>query len=95
VLYVDRFGNVALNLERDDLEDVELAPGTRLSVELPSGQHDAVFARTFGDAQAGDLILYEDSYRKIAIAVSRGDASQLLGVRPGDELVVGRLLREF
>jgi S-adenosyl-L-methionine hydrolase (adenosine-forming) len=95
VLYVDRFGNVALNLKRDDLEDVELAPGTRLSVGLPSGLHEAVFARTFSDARAGDLILYEDSYRKIALAVSRGDASQLLRVRPGDELVVDRLRRDF
>jgi hypothetical protein len=95
VLYVDRFGNVALNLKRDDLEDVELAPGTRLSVKLPSGLHEAVFARTFVDARAGDLILYEDSYRKIALAVSRGDASQLLRVRPGDELVVDRLRREL
>src|SRR5262245_46627556 len=46
-LVVDRFGNVALNLRREQLEDAELAAGTR--VELTSrGEHFyAVFARTF------------------------------------------------
>ncbi len=93
VLYVDRFGNVALNLERADLEEAELAPGTRIGVSTGDMRHEAVVVRTFSDARAGELILYEDSYRKIALAVSRGAASELLHVRPGDALVVGRLTR--
>ena len=34
MLYVDSFGNIALNLTRDDLERVGVAPGTRLELEL-------------------------------------------------------------
>ena len=34
MLYVDSFGNIALNLTRDDLERVGVVPGTRLELEL-------------------------------------------------------------
>ena len=35
----------------------------------------------------GDLILYEDSYRNLAVAVAQGSAAALLGVEEGSELV--------
>ncbi len=86
VLYVDRFGNIALNLTREHLEQTGVVPGTRVELELSGDRYYAVAARTFADARAGDLILYEDAYRNVAVAVSRGDAGKLLNVRPGQEL---------
>jgi S-adenosylmethionine hydrolase len=88
VLAVDRFGNVALNLTRDHLDQVAIVPGMR--VELASGRdrYFAVAARTFADAGRGDLILYEDSYRNLALAVSRGSAASVLGVDEGSEIVI-------
>ena len=41
---------------------------------------------TFGDAELGELLLYEDSHRRPAIAVNRGSAAERLGVGIGDEL---------
>ena len=86
VLFVDRFGNVALNLRREHLEQANVVPGTRVELELGAERFYATAARTFADARAGDLILYEDSYRNVSIAISRGDAAALLGVHPGQEL---------
>ena len=40
------------------------------------------------DARQGDIILYEDSYRNVAVAVSRGSAADLLGVEEGSELLI-------
>jgi S-adenosylmethionine hydrolase len=87
-LAVDRFGNVALNLTRDDLEQAELAPGTRVEILCRGDRYFAVFARTFADAARGELILYEDSYRNIAVAVSRGSAAELLRASEGTELLL-------
>ncbi len=87
-LAVDRFGNVALNLRRDQLEQAELAPGTRVEIVCRGNRYYAVFARTFADAPRGELIVYEDSYRNIAIAVSRGSAAQLLRAEEGTELLL-------
>jgi S-adenosylmethionine hydrolase len=88
VLGVDRFGNVALNLTRDHLDDVRIVPGMRVELDAHGNRYYAVAARTFADATRGELILYEDSYRNVAVAVSRGSAASLLGVEEGSELVV-------
>ena len=88
VLGVDRFGNISVNLNRDHLERASIVPGTRVELSARGERYYAVAARTFGDAVAGDLILYEDSYRNVAVAVSRGSAAELLGLDEGSELLI-------
>jgi S-adenosylmethionine hydrolase len=77
VVYVDRFGNVQL-----DVEEPAFAPGVAVEV---AGER-ARCLRTFADADAGELFLYEDSLRRLAVAVNQGDAAARLGVAVGDEL---------
>jgi len=86
VLYVDRFGNVQLNLQGAHLEQMNVVPGTRVELRLATARYFAVAARTFADARAGDLILYEDSYGGVSLAINRGDAARLLSVKPGQEI---------
>jgi S-adenosylmethionine hydrolase len=88
VVVVDRFGNVALNLRREHVEHAKLAPGTRVELACRGERFYAVFARTFGDAPRGSLILYDDSYGSLALAVSRGSAAELLRVEEGGEIVL-------
>jgi S-adenosylmethionine hydrolase len=86
VLYVDRFGNTQLNLTREHLEQAKVLPGVRVELELALERYYAVAARTFADAPAGELILYEDAYRNISIAISGGSAAEMFGVGPGQEV---------
>ena len=88
VLGVDRFGNVALNLAREHLDDAGIVPGTRVELVSDGNHYFAVAARTFSDARPGDLILYEDSYRSLAVAVAQGSAAALLGVEEGSDLLI-------
>jgi S-adenosylmethionine hydrolase len=74
-LYVDRFGNMQLNLTRKDLEELAPEPGTRVELEIASERYYALTARTFADARHGEIILYEDAYENIAIAISGGSAA--------------------
>jgi len=85
-LYVDSFGNIVLNLTRDDVEQLGIVPGMRVELELAGQQYYAVMARTFADARAGDVILYEDSYRNMSVAISRGSAARMLHVSPGQQI---------
>ncbi len=82
-LYVDSFGNIALNLDRDDVEALGIVSGTRVELELAGERYYAVMARTFTDARAGDVILYEDSYKNMSLAISRGSAARMLHASPG------------
>jgi S-adenosyl-L-methionine hydrolase (adenosine-forming) len=86
VLYVDSFGNVQLNLTREHLERAGVVPGTRVELEAGSDRYYAVAARTFGDARRGDIILYEDAYRNVSIAMNRGHAASMFHAVPGQEL---------
>jgi S-adenosylmethionine hydrolase len=87
LLYVDSFGNIALNLDRDDVEALGIVSGTRVELDLPSGErYYAVMARTFADARPGDVILYEDSYKNMSLAITRGSAARMLHASPGQQI---------
>jgi S-adenosylmethionine hydrolase len=86
IVSIDRFGNIQLNVNRNDLERVDVVPGTRVEVELDGERYYAVAARTFADARAGDIILYEDAYRNVAIAISGGNAAEMFGARDGQDV---------
>jgi S-adenosyl-L-methionine hydrolase (adenosine-forming) len=92
LLYVDSFGNIALNVTREDVERLNIVSGTRIELELAGERYYAVMARTFADAQAGDVILYEDSYGSMSIAISRGSAARMLRAAPGQRLLIAPAL---
>ncbi len=88
VLIVDRFGNVQLNLTASDLEQVGIVQGARIELEIGLERYYAVAARTFADVARGDIVLYEDSYRNISIAINVGDAASVISARPGDRVCI-------
>jgi hypothetical protein len=90
VLGVDRFGNVSTNARRDHLETLGIDEGDRVEIRLSLDRYFALVATTFADAPRGELIVYEDSYGFLSIAMSRGDAARLTGVAPGDEVRIAR-----
>jgi S-adenosylmethionine hydrolase len=86
VVDTDRFGNIQLNLRREDVDSVGLRPGTRVEIEHAGERYYAITARTFAEARPGDIILFEDSYGNIAVAISLGNAAQTFGAEAGDEI---------
>jgi S-adenosylmethionine hydrolase len=92
LLYVDSFGNIALNLTRDDVVRIGIVSGTRVELELAGERYYAVMARTFADARPGDVILYEDSYRNMSVAISRGSAARMLHASPGQTIRLSSVL---
>jgi len=90
VLYVDRYGNVQLNLTSEHLENAGIVPGTQVEIQAGWERVYAVAARTFADVRSGDIVLYEDAYRNVALAINHGSAAQMLHARVGQELRIAR-----
>jgi S-adenosylmethionine hydrolase len=88
IVYIDRFGNIQLNLTRDDLDQVGIVPGTRFELELAGERYYATAARTYADARPGEIVLYEDSYRNVAIAINRGSAAEMFSAQPGQRVLL-------
>jgi S-adenosyl-L-methionine hydrolase (adenosine-forming) len=86
-VYVDGFGNVQLDVEADEIGGFGLSVGQVLELTVAGrGAARARFVRTFADARAGELLLYEDSYSRLAVAVNRGSAGSRLGLAVDDQL---------
>jgi S-adenosyl-L-methionine hydrolase (adenosine-forming) len=92
VVAVDHFGNLALDLRRDDLARAGVAVGDPVEVRIGGRAHRLVFAETFSSVPAGDLVLHEDSFGSLAVAVNLGRAAEHLGAGPGDRVELARVL---
>jgi len=79
---IDRFGNVMLDVEHEELA----AFGLRLGHPMTANGTVCVYAKAFADVQPGEPIVYEDAYRTLALAVNRGSAAELLGLELDDEV---------
>jgi S-adenosyl-L-methionine hydrolase (adenosine-forming) len=86
IISIDRFGNMQLNVDRGHLDRVDVVPGMRVELEFAGERYYAVAARTFADARGGDVILYEDAYRNVAIAISGGNAAEMFNAREGQDV---------
>jgi S-adenosylmethionine hydrolase len=78
----DRFGNIMLDVEHPELTD----SGFKLGHGVEINGRRGVYATTFADVAPGELLLYEDAYRTLALAVNRGSAREQLGVARDDEV---------
>jgi S-adenosylmethionine hydrolase len=85
-LLVDRFGNVGLDAGHEELAGSGLTLGRGVEVEAHGERHEAMFARSFADVRPGRLLVYEDAYRTLALAINRGQAAALLRVSTDDEV---------
>jgi S-adenosylmethionine hydrolase len=99
VVYIDTFGNVKLAGLRGDLEEaigpVQSGDGLELAFAAHAGDGPRVeivkWRGTFGDAEPGETLLYEDSYGRICLAQNQGDAATHLGVIEDREVTIRRV----
>ena len=84
VLWVDRFGNIQLNVDPDDLLVMEdplvLVSGDKI--------RKAVRARSYSDLRSGQIGLVTDSYGLVSIALDRRSASEELRIGTGDSVTI-------
>jgi S-adenosyl-L-methionine hydrolase (adenosine-forming) len=85
-LVMDRFGNAGLNVDHDDLAGSDITLGGAVELEVGGERYLATYAQTFADVKPGELLVYQDAYRTLAVAINRGDAAATLALRPDVEV---------
>ncbi len=88
VLRSDTFGNLILDAADDQLAALGAEVGDTLTVTHDGAVRKARYAATFAEVTPGELLIYEDATRMVALAVNRGSAAELLGAGSDDELTV-------
>jgi S-adenosylmethionine hydrolase len=87
VLWIDRFGNVQLNVDPDDIASL----GDRLRVrfgEAETAIRTGGRVTTYGDLKAGQLGVIVDSYGLVSLAFDRASAAGELKLRAGDAVAL-------
>jgi len=84
VLWVDRFGNVQLNVGPDDLEWF----GDRVTLRWSGNVRSALRVDAYQDLGPGQLGLLVDSYGLMAVVLEQAPAADELGVKAGDALTL-------
>ncbi len=82
VLWIDRFGNVQLNIGVDDLAGLP----EHLRIDYEGGGRSLARVASFDAIGPGAVGLMVDSYGLMALAVQRGSAAAELALHPGDSI---------
>jgi S-adenosylmethionine hydrolase len=90
IVQTDHFGNLQLNVSREELESLGIMLGDRLELRAGGKAHDVLFCQAFAEVPAGRLAVLEDSYRRISVAVNQGSAAKRLEARRGDPVILAR-----
>jgi S-adenosyl-L-methionine hydrolase (adenosine-forming) len=89
VLHVDRFGNLQLNVTPKELADLGLTPGSLLEARVEGHRSMVAYESAYSAVTVGDLVVTEDSYGLLAVAVNRGNAAERLGAVLGSSVIIG------
>jgi len=84
VLWVDRFGNVQLNVDPDELP----AGTTHVRLRIGEQVRTARLRPAYAAIAAGEIGLVVDSYGLLSIALDRRPAAAELGLAAGDQVVL-------
>lgn len=89
VLHIDRFGNIQLNVTKEELSSIELPPGSMLEVRIEGHRRMVPYGETFSAVSEGGLVVTEDSYGLLSVAINRGRASEEFGAQIGSSAIIG------
>jgi S-adenosylmethionine hydrolase len=90
VAQVDHFGNLTLNLQRADLERAGIGLGDEVELRCSGKTMTVPFLETYGQVGRGRLVVCEDSFRTVTVAVNQGNAANRLRAGRGEPLVIAR-----
>jgi len=85
-LYIDDFGNVALNVDEKMLRGLGVSYGAMLAVELRGKEIALKLLPSYGHAPEGAPLLLINSEGFLEIAVNKGSAASIFGLSPGSKL---------
>lgn len=84
VLWVDRYGNLQLNVDPDEVS----THGDRIRLRFAGTARTGVRAGAYADVGTGQIGLVVDSYGLLSIVVDRQSAAEELQLGAGDEVVL-------
>lgn len=87
-IFIDDFGNVATNVKVDLLNKLNIKYKAKLRVKFHSKVLEVELLPSFGYVDEGKLLALINSCGRLELAVNKGNAARLLGIKPGDKITI-------
>ena len=87
VVHIDRFGNLITSIKEELLLDM-LGYGELVNVMIGGRSLRLPFLKSYGYAKEGELLLTSGGCGFIEISMNMGSASERLGVRIGEKVIL-------
>jgi S-adenosylmethionine hydrolase len=88
VIDIDRFGSLRLNALPEQLEKIGYTLGDTVLLGIGEEELEAPLASTFGEAEAGKPLLFEDSSGFMALALNGASLAERLCAQPAQILII-------
>jgi S-adenosylmethionine hydrolase len=89
VIYIDHFGNVTTSIRINNLK-----VGEEGKIFVSNKEFKAKIVRTFGEGSGEEVLIYRNGYFFIEVGINKGDASNILKVKEGDDICVEVYIQE-
>lgn len=86
VVYIDNFKNVFTNITKDTFE--QAAKGRQFDIRLSRHENINEISESYDDAAEGEKVCMFNENGFMQIAINRGEAAPLLGLRKGSVIIV-------
>lgn len=87
IIYIDSYGNAISNLTRETFERVGRNRNFKLLVNTNNNKITQI-SNFYNDVDGGQLLAIFNSINLLEIAINRGNANQLLGLRANDAAII-------
>ena len=87
VLWTDRFGNLQLNVDPDEIATF----GDRIELRFDNRVRTGIRHDTYAEVKSGEIGLVVDSYGLVSMAIDQDSAADELGIGTGDEVILAPL----
>lgn len=88
VLWVDRFGNVQLNVGPEELAGLGIERGGVAELRFGEVQRVVRWVEAYGQARTDELVLLVDSYGLVSVALNQGSAADETGLAAASAVTV-------
>ncbi len=88
VLWVDRFGNVQLNVGPEELAGLGIQRGGVAGLRFGDTQRVVRWVEAYGQARTDELVLLVDSYGLVSVALNQGSAADETGLGAASAVTV-------
>ncbi|MBP7497156.1 MAG: SAM-dependent chlorinase/fluorinase [Bacteroidales bacterium] len=85
VIYIDTYENVITNINKDYIK--ENIKGKNLNVVLPD-EEMIPLSKSYKDVEEGEILAFFNTSGFLEIAINKGNAAGLYGIKPGDIIKV-------